>query len=312
VPEADSQELRLSELVPFSEAETLDPSASEFTPFSAAGVKFTPLVGDELNFAVGHDLKLFYQIWAPPAELAGRGDHKLTVQYAYGRPGIGGDVKTVRDDVLLQQFNASGSLVNGKKIALLEASPGSYLLTVSVSDPETQRRTQATLPFRVLPTFTPTPAWDVSDEGLADDVAKGVTDLQRGLCYLAQGKKEQAEKWFRRALRKDPASEAARAQLVDIDYDRRADADVVQLYAQSAITLQTGEQTVLHIAESLDRLGRTREAIEALEAALSLKSGSGPLYLALATYYQRLGNAQKALELEQKGKRLMGERPASP
>jgi len=38
---------------------------------------------------------------------------------------------------------------------------------------------------------------------------------------------------------------------------------------------------------------------------LALKPTSGPLYLALSSYYQRLGDAQKAGELERKGKSLM-------
>ena len=56
---------------------------------------------------------------------------------------------------------------------------------------------------------------------------------------------------------------------------------------------------------SLDKTGHTSQAIELLESALRVKTPTGPLYLTLASYYQRLGNLQKAADLERKGKSLM-------
>jgi hypothetical protein len=42
-----------------------------------------------------------------------------------------------------------------------------------------------------------------------------------------------------------------------------------------------------------------------VESALALTPSSGPLYQALSSYYQRLGDPQKAGDLERKGRSLM-------
>ncbi len=310
VPEAPSQGLRLTPVVPFSEAEAVDPARANLTPFSAAGVRFSPVFGQELNLAPGQDLKIFYQIWAPAGDPGSRRGKKLMVEYVYGRPGVPGDTKVVREEMLQEQFDSAGSLVSGKKISLVDLLVGNYLLTVNVSDPETQQKANATLGFRISNTPSSSPAWDIYDEEMVEEARKGMLDYQRGLCYLALGEKERAIEWFGKALQKSPAQEQARAQLVDLYFARQDFARIADLYARGGITAQTKEQTILRMAESLDKMGNTRKAIELLESALHVQSASGPLYLALAGYYQRLGDLQKAGELERKGKALMA--PASP
>jgi Tfp pilus assembly protein PilF len=75
------------------------------------------------------------------------------------------------------------------------------------------------------------------------------------------------------------------------------------------VTAKTDDQTILRIAESFDKVGQTAKSVEVLEAAVHLKPQSGPLYLSLAGYYQRLGNSQKASEMEQKGRSLVAAMP---
>ncbi len=310
VPEVPQQGMRLTEAVPFIEAETVDPAKASVTPFSAAGVRFTPLLRQELNLVPGEDLKFFYQIWAPGIDPRASKGKKLVIEYVYGRPGLRGDSKVVRDEVLKEQFDPAGSLLNGKKISTVDLQPGNYLLTINVTDPETQKKTYATLGFRVFPGASSSPAWDIYDEDIGEDVRKGVTDYQRGLCYLALGEKEQAAVWFRKAFEKDPSGELARAKLVDLYFARQAFAEVADLYARTGITGKTEEQTILRMAESFDKIGALQKAVQLLETALNVKTASGPLYLTLASYYQRLGDPAKAAELERKGKCLMA--PASP
>ncbi len=307
IPEVPPNGMRITPLVPFSSMEAVDPAGPSLIPFSAAGVKFDPLIGQELNLAPGQDLKIFYQIWAPANDPGTYQGKKLVLDYVYGRLGVRGDSKVLREDVQKQQFDRSGSLVNGKKIPLADLPDGNYLLTVNLSDPQTQQKANATLGFRVSATSNSTPAWDIYDEEAGEDPRKGLADYQRGLCYLAFGEKERAVEWFQKALQKNPTDEQARAKLVDLFFARQAFAEVANLYARVGINAQTEEQTILRVADSFDRLGNTKKAISLLESALNVKTGSGPLYLALASYYQRSGDLQKAAELERKGKSLMAQ-----
>ena len=309
VPEAPAQGVRLTPVVPFSEAETVEPAKANLIPFTVAGVTFFPLLGQDLTLVPGQELKIFYQIWDAFDPATGPGK-KLLVEYAYGRPGVPGGAKVIREEVLKEQFDSAGSLVSGKKIPTLDLPKGNYLLTVNVTDPDTQQKTYATVGFRISDTPSTTPAWDIYDEDRAEDVRKGLPDYQRGLCYLSLGQQEKAIEWFRKALEKNTAYEQARAKLVDLYFARQAFAEVADLSARSGITSQTSEQTILRMAEGLDKVGSTQKAIDLLESALTLKNPSGPLYLALASFYRRMGNVQKATDLERKGKSLMG--PAAP
>ena len=77
------------------------------------------------------------------------------------------------------------------------------------------------------------------------------------------------------------------------------------VYSRSPITVKTEDQTILRIAESFDKLGEPAKSVQLLESAVSMKPQSGTLYLSLAGFYQRMGNTQKATEMEQKGRSLV-------
>ncbi len=68
VPGRPSDGLRITEVVPFSEAASGQPP---YLPFSVAGVRFTPAM-EGLMIVPGQDLQFFYQLWAPPSEAAAR------------------------------------------------------------------------------------------------------------------------------------------------------------------------------------------------------------------------------------------------
>ncbi len=305
VPEVPSEGIRLTDLVPFFAAETVDPTLSAALPFSVAGVRFTPHVGKELILAQGQDLEIFYQVWGPPTDPRQFVNKKLSAEYVFGRPGARGDFKTVREEISREQFDAAGSLLSGKRLSLADAIPGNYRLTVTLVDLENQQRTYATLGFRVGAAGASPHPWDVYDSQSLEDIRQGVTDFQRGLCYLALGQQERATQSFQRALQKNPGHEEARAKLVDSYFARQEFSAVASLYARAGITNQTKDQTILRMAESLEKTGDTKKAIGLLESAVAIKTDSGPLYLALASSYQRSGELQKAAELERKAKALM-------
>jgi Flp pilus assembly protein TadD len=147
-------------------------------------------------------------------------------------------------------------------------------------------------------------SWDVVDPDLLDLAKKGVFDHERAQCYLSRGDTVAGATWLESAFQKNPQDEAVRTTLVDSYFTKQEYKQVAAVYAQSAITAKTDEQTILRIAESFNKLGQPVKSIEVLESAVSLKPQSGPLYLSLASYYQRLGNTQKATEMERKGRSL--------
>jgi tetratricopeptide (TPR) repeat protein len=184
-------------------------------------------------------------------------------------------------------------------------------MAITVMDPETHARTATTFNFRVLSnTGAPTTAWDISDPELAKYVTSGGADFDRGLAYLAAGNQPAAAEHFRASLEKNPNNQLVRARLVEYYFGQQNFAQVAKLYDHIPVTKETQEDTVLRVADSLEKTGNVKQAADFLESALSIKGPSGPMYLTLASYYQRMGNAQKAVEMETKGKSLM--HPATP
>ena len=83
------------------------------------------------------------------------------------------------------------------------------------------------------------------------------------------------------------------------------------MYSKGGINQSTDEQTITRFAESFDKSGDVRKAVAVMESGTTMKPGSGPLLLALAEYYKKTGEAQKASAAEQKGKQLMTSHPDS-
>jgi GWxTD domain-containing protein len=311
IPEPPKSGLQVGDVVPFLSAESVPPTEAGLMPFNFADVKFVPYVAPDLSVNPGQDLQIFYQIWAPATNPAAYKGKFLSVDYTYGQPALAGSSKTIHDQVQKEQFDGGGSLLNGKKIPTSELPAGNYRMAITVLDPETHARANTTFNFRVLSSSgAPTTAWDISDPELARYVTSGSADFDRGLGYLAAGDQPAAAEHFRASLEKNPNNQLVRARLVEYYFGQQNFAQVAKLFDHIPVTKDTQEDTVLRVADSLDKTGNVKQAADFLESALSIKGPSGPMYLTLANYYQRLGNAQKAEEMDRKGKSLM--HPAAP
>ncbi len=304
VPDTPATGMRLSDIVPFTQAVASPANDLMVQPFQVANVKFTPGVAQELALVQGQPLMFFYQIWTQPGDAKKYGDAVLTADYAYGRMGLR-DTQTVSDELKKGQFDQTGSMVNGKKIDTAQLAPGNYRLSVTVTDPQTREKAFATLAFRIVASSVTPESWDVSDPELVELARKGVFDYERAQCYLSMGNTVAGATWLESAFQKNPADEAVRSTLVDSFFSKQEFKQVAAIYTRSPITAKTDERTILRIAESFDKLGETAKSVEILESAVSMKPQSGPLYLSLASYYQRMGNSQKATEMEQKGRTLV-------
>jgi len=305
IPMPTKDSLVVPSVLPFLSAENADPGLADLMPFTVGGVQFTPTPSSAPALTPGSNLQLVYQIWAPASDPRENLGKKLDVEYAFGRPAAPGSATKVKDEVSREQFDAAGSLVTGKKLSLEQQSSGSYILNVTVNNPETKHSGFATMNFKVVDAPSPPEPWDVLEPGIVQDAEKGVLDQQRGLCYWAVGQYDEARVWFRRALQLDHSNDVARARLVDAYFSKKDYAAVVSLFSDMGVTETTDSETILRIATSMERAGNARQAISVLEKALLSRPEEGPFYLALAQYYTELGNSQKAADLARKGKSLL-------
>src|SRR6267154_3646912 len=300
VPSKDS--LVVPAVMPFLSAENADPGLADLMPFAIGGVQFTPMPSSTPTLALGTNLQVVYQIWSAPSDPRENLGKKIDVEYAFGRPAAPGSATKVKDEINREQFDAAGSLVTGKKLSLDQQSSGTYILNVTVSNPETRQTGFGTMNFRILDAPSGPEPWDVLEPGIAQDAEKGILDQQRGLCYWALGQFDEARVWFRRALQLDHSNDIARARLVDAYFAKKDYAAVVSLFSDAGVTETTDSETLLRVAASLEKRGGTTQAISVIEDALRSRPEDGPLYLALAQYYTEVGNAKRAAELAKKGR----------
>jgi GWxTD domain-containing protein len=312
IPEADAHALQVSNLVAFSDARMLSPEALSALPFSGAGVKFTPMAGQELQVVAGGHLNFFYQVWDPSALAADRTGKKLEVQYDYGRMGAR-DTQTIHDEIPLEQLDKGGSVLNGKRIVTGDLQPGNYRLVMTVHDPSNpnQNKVYGVLSFTVLTTGSQSPAWDVYDSKLTEALRNGAIEFQRARCYESMGDTVHALEWFQLAYSKNASNELYRDKLVELYFGHQNYSKVAELFSKSSIDSSTSEQAILRLAASLEKTGDVKRALAVMESGTELHPSSGPLLLGLAEYYRKVGDSQKAAAAEQKGKRLLSPQPVS-
>ncbi len=307
VPGAVTKGLQLSDVIAFSSAEAAG-RGRDYLPFMAGGVKFTPILGEGLTFVSSQSLNVFYQVWGPPGDPRSYTGKQLMVDYAVGRLGIAGDAKTLHDEAAKDQFDSFGSMVTGKKIPLaIDAGTGNYRLVVSVGEPDNPQKAYSSLNFRVSTMAGTPPIFDVYDPELPDEVAKGAPEFDRALCYFSQNDKDSALIWFRAAFNKDPKNEIARSRLAELYFAKQDYADAAALFNRTPVTKETDDEAILRGAESIARTDDVAKAINFLEGTMNVRNPSGPLYMALANYYRKEGNIQKANQLESKGRALTKE-----
>ena len=305
VPEAPKVGLIVTPMIPFTSATAIDPHLSGLLPFSASGLMFSPLLGRELNFSPATDLQFFYQIWSSHDELAKSESQNLEAHYAFGRLGATSEAKTITDQVSARDLDSTGTLLTGKKIRVGDWPQGTYLLTLSLDSAGGQRKASASFSFRLLMSSPTDPNWDVFDgDAISKDVQSGTADYERGLCYLAWEQQDEATKWFHQALTKNPRNENARSALVNTEFGKNEMSALAELAREVPLTSDTSNETILRLADALDKTGAVQDAINLLQMAIRLKPPNDSIYLALASYYRRTGDSSKGDDFEKKGRAL--------
>src|SRR5260370_17297760 len=214
------------------------------------GVRLTPLAGWPASVNPDDPLQFVYQIWGAAKDPKSYAGDKLEVQYSVGRRAATGSAQTVKDEVDLEQFDATGTLVSGKKLTLSDKSVGSYMLPATTVDSSTKDKAYATATYRAVGEGAPPPPWEVDQPELAKDVENGVVDQQRGLCLLAEGHADEGRRWLRNALRLNKDNDPAREALVGEYYSKQAFTAVVALYNNAGVTEKTHFHTLWRVANN--------------------------------------------------------------
>ena len=204
--------LAMSQVLGFS---SLSPAKAQFLPFSVDNYKFTPQLNDELTLLAGQSLNVMYQLWNTPGDPTANEGKTVHVEYTYGRLGAGAEAKKVEEDIPMNQFDRFGSMLTGKVLPTQDLPPGNYRLVIAATDPVTRQKAYSAMTFRISSTAAHT-AWDVYDESIPEQYAKGDFDLMRGESLKAMGRANDALVYLKRAAEKNPANEKVRAALTGI------------------------------------------------------------------------------------------------
>jgi GWxTD domain-containing protein len=304
IPDIDNAKFVIPAVLPFYSAEQVDPVAADVLPFVLAGVQFTPMSTTNLIISPDQNLQVAYQIWTSPQNPELAGEKSLQVEYGIGQPAMPGSAKSIKEQIATNQFDRTGSLVNGKKLDANEQI-GSYILTVAVGGASPESRGFARVNLKVAdPSALPPAPWIVIEPTLREDVEKGVFDQQRGLAYLSQGKTKEGRAWLRRALAANHDDEIARDRLVEAYYSQQDYNAVYALYRETGVTDGADASTLLRIATSMRKLGKEADGLSLIEHGANIHSGDPAMFVALADYYTQMGNTAKASTALQKSKEL--------
>lgn len=305
IPAVAADSFVVPAILPFSAVNPVDRSKDDTVPFEMAGLRFTPREMSPVLLNPDEPLNIAYQLWSSPQDPSKMTGQKIDVQYGLGQPAISGSATVINDTVDMGQFSPSGTLLDGKKISLTDKPTGSYLLSLSLARPGSAEKAHSSMSFAISGD-TPSPSpWDVDEPDVGVDLAKGVLDEQRALCFLAQNDPTQARLWFRSALAKDHQNDVARAHLVEQYYGLNAFSAVVSLYNDVGVTDNTDALTIAEIAESFLKIGNPSKAASLLQDAIRSAPANGALYLALADCYQQMGKTQEAMQTSERGKSLL-------
>jgi GWxTD domain-containing protein len=302
VPEPSGIGLELSSVVAFSSTPPVtDPEGH--LPFNVSGIQFAPIGIGSATLREGELLHVFAQVWSDVPQDAARAGRKINFRYAYGSLS-GGNTETQLDAVDEEAFDASGSLLTGKKLDTDHLSPGNYRLVISAVEEGGTRHAYASLSFQVMPANMPAGLWTAHDPGLSQLAGYGQDDYKRGLSAVAQGNSADAAKWFSLAVNAAPPYEQGLPRLVSLLSQQQKYVEMAQLGRHFAKSRLLDEKTAILLARGIAQSGDINLATQVLEAALSWQAPTADMYSTLAGFYRASGDNAHAADLEARAKRF--------
>ncbi len=304
VPDPNSGTLALSSVVAFSAAPPTQDQAGHL-PFDISGIRFEPIGVESAEIAEGTDLRVLVQVWTGAKDSASSPGRKIDLKYVYGSlSGNLGNAQTEIQTVEQSNFDASGSLLTGKKLPAANLTPGHYRLVVTAADEGGPQRAYASLSFQVVPRNSAAGVWTAYDSKLSQLAGTGQGDYRRGLSAAAQGNSAEATRWFENAVNATPAYEAGLPLLVDALTAQQQFHQLASLAQRFGGSRALDAKTVVLLARGTAEAGDTRLATQLLESALTWQEPTAEMYSTLAGLYRESGDKTRADEMEKRAKAL--------
>ena len=264
-------------------------------PFSIQGIRFVPIGVNDADVKVGEQLRVAFQLWTSPGEVAALASTNVRIHYAYGAVGAG-QPQEETEEVKGSDFDEAGNLLSGHVIQTANLTPGNYRLVITATNETTNRNAYASMFFHVVDGATPTEMWTVFDTPAVDQQADAEDDYRRGLSAADSGDPRGAAHWFQEAFHEDPGNPRDLAALAAALAAAGRQSELAELAQRLTLSHELDVHTAVLMARADAMQGNAKHAAQILEYELQFQPPSAELYGALADTYSQLGDAAKARE----------------
>ena len=303
VPDPAQSAWTISNLLAFSSRPPIhDPEAT--LPFSLAGMRFEPRGVQQVSLHTGEPLRLVFQLWSQPAPPASREGHKIKIHYVLGTMQAGGDAHQEDEEIDAGNFDASGTMLTGRTLSTEDLISGNYRVVITATDETTQQKAYAALNLHIVSEAVSTGLWTAYDPSEGGGRGLAIDDYKRALSAMVSGQNDSAISWLQRSHTDDQTYAPALDRLVDMLSQRNRYKEVAGLSTERPISHDVSQQTAILISQAKAQTGDFQGAIHLLDQELEFQPPSANLYLALASLYEKQGNAAKAEDYKRQAAKL--------
>jgi GWxTD domain-containing protein len=296
VPPPTSQTVGLSPLMAHSGRAAL-PDPGNSLPFSVSGIRFTPRGAQTVYLSQGERLPLVFQLWLGPKAAGSADTAKIHVHYVFGTASTAHESPSEEDEEIdSTNRDAAGNLLTGHTVDTSGLTPGTYRLVVGANMDGTHQTAYESLTLRVEPSADRVATWTAY--GAPEHGGQALDDLKRGLSAEAQGKDEEAQSKYAKALGEGVTDIRALDRLVALLQRLGKDEELAALSQQPVLSHSAAApKTLLAIANALTNRGNPKSVVSLLEVQIRLQPPSVDLYKALANACEVTGDPSRAREL---------------
>jgi GWxTD domain-containing protein len=303
VPDPSRATWTFSNILAFSSKPAVrDPEGK--LPFSVAGIRFEPRGVQQAMLRPGEPLHLVFQLWTKPAAPASREGQKIKLHYVLGSVQSGAEPHQEDEEIDASSFDESGTLVTGRTLSTENLEPGNYRVVITAVDEASQQKAFATLNLRIINEAVTSDLWTAYDASEGSGRGLAIDDYKRALTAMMSGNNDAAISWLQRSVADDQTYLPALDRLIAMLSQNNRFKEVADLTAAHPIPHEVSPQTAILISEARAQTGDLKGASSLLEQELQFQAPTADLYLALASIYEKQGNASKAEDYKQRAAKL--------
>jgi len=273
-------------------------------PFSVAGLRFEPRGVQQTYLHPGEPLRLLFQLWSKPIPPADRERHRIKIHYVLGSVQSGQEPHLEDEEVDPSNFDDAGNLLTGHTLSTEGLTTGNYRVVITATDEATQQKAYASLNVHIVNESLATDLWTAYDASEGNGRGLAIDDYKRALTAQMSGQSDAAILWLQRSLGDDQTYLPALDRLVNMLSQSNRYKEVADLSAAHPIPHEVSPQTAILISQARAQTGDFKGATTLLEQQLQFQAPTADLYLALASIYEKQGNASKAQDYKQQAAKL--------